>query len=247
MKNIRNIIPIVVSAVLLAAPVLAATDVTLSPASATVSQGKTFTVSISVNPNAVKNYTVKAQLNYPADLLEVTGFTFAPTWMQLSQPGYDSIDNTNGVLIKTAGYPQGTASNVVFGTATFKAKKAGIATVSTTSGTLAYNQSSQNVFSGTLDSTTVVIGVTSTPTSTPAQTIVGTVKKTTVAKASVTPAPQETVTTSSTVAPETQQASLFAAIGNVLDLGTGKLWLGILILIAIAGVAYGVIKRARRK
>ena len=73
----------------IAAPAFAATSVSFAPVNVSVRQGQIFTLTIGVNPQGVKNYTVKTELHYPADLLEVKSFTFAPSWMPLAQPGYD--------------------------------------------------------------------------------------------------------------------------------------------------------------
>ncbi|MEK7160515.1 MAG: hypothetical protein AAB724_00660, partial [Patescibacteria group bacterium] len=89
----------------MAAPALAATSVLFTPVNVSVSQGQTFTLTIGVDPQGVKNYTAKMELSYPADLLEVESFTFANDWVQIFESGYDLIDNVNGLLIKTAGYP----------------------------------------------------------------------------------------------------------------------------------------------
>src|SRR3989338_1634672 len=90
-------------AMAIAAPALAATSVSFTPVNVSVRKGQTFTLTIGVNPQGAKNYTAKTEFHYPADLLEVKSFTFAPSWMPLAQSGYDLNDNTNGVFIKTAG------------------------------------------------------------------------------------------------------------------------------------------------
>src|SRR3989344_5755358 len=109
----------------IAAPALAATSVSFAPVNVSVRQGQTFTLTIGVNPQGVKNYTAKTELRYPADLLEVKSFTLADGWILFSKPGYDLTDNTNGVLIKTAGYPNGVSSSTTFGKVSFLAKKSG--------------------------------------------------------------------------------------------------------------------------
>ncbi len=91
----------------------------------TVVQGQNFTVPVTINPAGEKSYTARFTLGYPADLLEVTSFTFASSWLPLSQSGYDLIDNSNGQLIKTAGFPQGFSTAQAFGTVTFHTKQAG--------------------------------------------------------------------------------------------------------------------------
>ena len=72
---------------------LAATSVALTPAAVNVKAGQTFTVTVTVDPQGVKNYTVELKLNFPADLLQVQSFPFNDQWMALSQAGYYLTDN----------------------------------------------------------------------------------------------------------------------------------------------------------
>src|SRR3989344_4711074 len=137
----------VVAGLLYAAGAFAAT-VSWSPASVNVDQGKTVTLTVAIDPKDVKAYTVKLEVKYPADMLEVQAFAFASGWMPLAQPGYDSIDNAGGTLVKTAGYPGGLASPASFGTITFKAKKTGSASVQVTANSLALGSSNQNLMTG---------------------------------------------------------------------------------------------------
>jgi len=134
--------------VLLSSSALASTNIFFSPSSVDVISGKTFNLTVYANPNEVKNYTVSLKLKYPADLVEVTGFTQDQAWMPLTQNSYNMIDNSNGSLIKTAGYTKGFNTPVVFGTISFTAKKVGTGIIQVENGTLALNASSQNVFSG---------------------------------------------------------------------------------------------------
>ena len=137
-------------------PALAVTNISFSPTSITVKQGQTFILSSSVNPKGIKNYTVKLELNYPADLLEVKSFTFGSGWMALSQPGYDSIDNANGILIKTAGYTGGLSSAASFGTISFLAKKAGSGVITVGDNSLALDSTNENVL-GSMPQVSVVV------------------------------------------------------------------------------------------
>jgi len=236
----------------IAAPALAATSVSFAPVNVSVRQGQTFTLTIGVNPQGVKNYTAKTELHYPADLLEVKSFTFAPSWMPLAQTGYDLTDNTNGVLIKTAGYPGGVSSALTFGTVSFLAKKSGNGTITLNSGnSLALDANNQNVIAGASVQTAVAI---SAPAPTP------TTPKTPTTQ--TTPAPEPTeegsvlgeetpVTQEPTAAPQPISRSLLASVGSVVSLGTNSVAVGLLvavIVLALAGYAiYAVIQRARRK
>jgi len=130
--------------------VFAATGFSFSPKSANYTEGQVFEMTIAVNPQGDTAYTAKAELTYPADLVEVRSFVFASGWMPLSQPGYDSIDNKSGVLIKTGGYPGGFSSSKTLGTASFYVKKTGSATIKIGSNSLVLDAENKNVFDGNL-------------------------------------------------------------------------------------------------
>ncbi|MBI2052348.1 MAG: hypothetical protein HYT38_01545 [Candidatus Sungbacteria bacterium] len=225
----------------LAAPTLAATSVSFTPVNVSVNQGQTFTLTIGVNPQGVKNYTAKTEFRYPAGILEVKSFTFAPNWMPLTQPSYDLTDNTNGVFIKTAGYPGGMSSAITFGTVSFLAKKSGNGTITLNNGnSLALNANNQNVLAGAPVKTVVTISA-SVPTLT-APVIEPTKEETILGEEAL--VAQET-----TPAPIT--SSLLASVGSVVTLGTNSVIVGLLIIVAILALAgyasYAVIQRTRRK
>ena len=131
----------------LTTPVLAATTVSLTPTNTNVVEGRNFVLTVKIDPQGLKNYTAKMELTYPADLLRVNSFTFGTSWMPVSQPGYDLIDNTNGVLIKTGGYPGGIASQATFGTVSFFAKKTGSGIIKLGGNSLALDATNQNLLS----------------------------------------------------------------------------------------------------
>ncbi|OGH80898.1 MAG: hypothetical protein A3I29_00660 [Candidatus Magasanikbacteria bacterium RIFCSPLOWO2_02_FULL_44_11] len=147
----------------------AATSVSFSPSVGEYREGQTFAVNVSVNSqNPV--YTVKAELTYPADLLEVQSFTFANNWMPLTQAGYDLVDNNKGMLIKTAGYPSGLSSQAILGTAVFKVKAKGSAVVKLGNSSMALDANNTNTISNFSSQTTFtllerVASVAPTPTS----------------------------------------------------------------------------------
>lgn len=144
-------------ALVLTTPVLAATTVSLSPAVVNVIEGQNFNLTVKIDPQGLKNYTAKIELTYPADLLRVNSFTFGSSWMPVSQPGYDSIDNTSGVLIKTAGYPGGVTSQATFGIVSFSAKKAGNGIIKMGNDSLALNATNQNLLGETAVQTSFTI------------------------------------------------------------------------------------------
>ncbi len=102
-----------------------ASSVIFKPNVVSVQVGKTFTLPVVIDAEGTQQYTVRLFLTFSPDLLEVTSFSFAPNWIVLSQPGYDSIDNKQGELIKTAGFPKGFSTPASFGTITFRAKNSG--------------------------------------------------------------------------------------------------------------------------
>ena len=223
--------------IVLAMPALAATTVSFSPASVNVVSGKSFNVVVAVNPQGASNYTEKIELDYPADLLQVKSFSLGSNWMALSQTGYDLIDNTNGKLIKTAGYPGGISSSATFGTVSFYAKKAGSGTIKLGNGSLALDANNQNVLSGT---PSVSVAITA-PVSVPAAPS---------APAAETPAETEQPAEQPVEQPiaQTPQPTLLAAIGGVLTLGTGSILLGILVgLIILAIIVYVIYLLRKRK
>ncbi|PCI29967.1 hypothetical protein COB55_01140 [Candidatus Wolfebacteria bacterium] len=230
--------------------VLASTDVSFSPTSVSVKKGQTFTLTIGVNPKGVKNYTVKTELNYPSDLLEVKSFTFTSGWMAVAQPGYDLIDNASGSLIKTAGYPGGLSTQATFGTVSFVAKKDGNGSIVLSGDSLTLDANNNNLIGSGAVSTTVNV---STPAPVKAEPVV--TKKVEKVDSVV---EQETVVVDAEeeVATSTQSVgaqALVAAVGaSAVTLGTGNMGIGMLVVILILvvvfylGVGVGV-RRSRRR
>ncbi len=152
MKKIKKIflsnVVIALGVLLFTLPAMAATNASLSTTNLNVKPGQNFNVTVSVNPNGAKNYAEKVEVDFPADLLQVNSFTLGNTWMAMTQSGYDQVDNTNGVLIKTAGYPAGVSANTVFGTISFQAKKAGNAVIKIGNNSVAYEVNTQTALVG---------------------------------------------------------------------------------------------------
>lgn len=139
---------LIIAFLLSVTPVEAATTFGLYPLKISVQEGQTFKLAVNLNPNNQKNYTVKINVKFPADLVSVSSWQFAGAWQPLSQSGYDLIDNNNGSLIKTAGYPGGLDKSATFGTITFKAKKTGTGTISFAGGSMALDETNANQYSG---------------------------------------------------------------------------------------------------
>ena len=102
-----------------------ASSISLFSSTSSVKPDKTFSLSIYVDPETTSSYTAQANIDFPANLVSIESFTYAASWFPISQPGYDSIDNVNGSMVKTAGYPGGFSSSTLFGTAVVKVKSAG--------------------------------------------------------------------------------------------------------------------------
>lgn len=240
MKNIFKILLVILGAVVLASPALAVTIVSLSPASINVGSGQNFNVSITVNPQGVSNYVEKVELKYPADILEVKSFTLGNAWMALTQPGYDLIDNTNGVLLKSAGYPSGFSSATTFGTVSFYAKKAGNGKITVGNNSLAFEVNSQSSLSGSPVLFTITV-----PTVTPS-------KPSTIKNPAVSPsidsqpvnAVSDTNTIESTSSAEKVSASI---LDSTVSFSVKTILLfGLLAIVIFIIIVYGV-KKSRRK
>lgn len=135
----------------------AASVLQFSPISVSTNPGKTFTLTVTLDPYGVKNYTSKMEIDFPADILKVNSFTFGDGWLPLSVSGYDLVDNTNGTLIKSAGYPGGVLNPITFGTISFTAKKEGNGKITLTGNSFVLNATSQNILSSSPMQEQVVI------------------------------------------------------------------------------------------
>jgi len=224
----------------LAAPALAATTMLISPASVAVTAGESFSVAVSVNPGEVKNYTVKLAMEYPADVLEATSFTFGSGWMALPQAGYDLIDNGSGTLIKTAGYPGGLSSAASFGTVVFKAKQTGSAAIEVTANSLALDAQNQNAVDGlpvrTLVSVTAPTVISEEETQETFSETEALPEEEAEVEEPTTGSGEETPDVSAVQGPN----RFLAAVSRVITFGTGNNVLSIIFLF-VAGIAvYGV-------
>ncbi len=234
----RNIL--VVMGLFLAVPASAAVF-NFSPTSVNTEAGKDFALQISLNPQATANYTAKIELNYPADTLEVKSFTFGDDWMKLKQPGYDAIDNTNGALIKTAGYPGGISSPVSFGTVYFHAKKTGNAVISATANSLVLDSLSKNVLSSIPNGVSVAVKETVQTPATPSK------PGTTSEPAPTTPSEEKPAEENvNQGAVNNAQASLLSSAANILTLGTNNPLIGVMVVVIILAIFFAAYLFGRR-
>lgn len=256
---------------LLALPVLAASTLSLSPTVVNITQGRTFNLTVAINPQGTADYTVKTELKFPADLLSVQSFSFAPNWMPLAQSGYDATDNTAGSLIKTAGYPAGLTTTTSFGTATFLAKKSGSAVIETGVSSFALDANNQNVLNAVPVQAQVTISALA-PASAPKPAPAPSTSPKPASRPAPTPAPAPTVVTppaqeqpvtppvvEPTPQPPVEQpapiptaagpstSGLFAQIGSILSFGTDNTLLAVIVaIIVLGGLGYGTFAIMRR-
>lgn len=204
-------------------------SIILTPATRTVVQGQVFTLPVVVQPAGATVYTVKASVTYPANLLEVRSFNFGSGWLPLAQPGYDTINNTSGMLVKTAGFTGGVAAKRTLGTITFRAKAMGVATIQVAGDSMLLNADNGNAYtSGNVSTVTI-------------NKFVPTVGASPAAGATVSPvvSPEESPSSSPSPSEDLEPA----AIGGILDGG----WKSILALAGVLLVAWGVIRWFTRK
>jgi hypothetical protein len=214
---------------------LAATTASITPTSVKVVAGQQFNVVVAVNPNGTSNYAEQLQIDYPASLLQVTAFNIGSSWMSLSQPGYDSIDNTNGVMIKTAGYTGGITSLTPFGTITFTAEKSGSGTITIGSGSQAFEKSSQTAISGT-GATFVVTAATIAPAVTPKTPATNDLTPVTTINGEV------VATTTAQAASAAVAASQVAAVAGAGSTSYTWLWI-VLIIVVLALIGWWMYSR----
>lgn len=226
---------------------LAATGVTVTPATVTVAAGQTFTATITVSPGSGKIYTGKVILSYPSELVSVAGFNFTSGLLPLTQPGYDSGDTypqTTGTFIKTAGFTGGLSASKALGIVTFKALKSGTGTIAVMNGTLALNGQNQNDFDGVYKTVAVTVLAPVVVTTPPSEPVV---EESSQPVAEVTEQTEEATTTAvmeentGAVAETQPQASLLAQAGGLFS--QNWKW-GIVILI---GLAYGIFLWIRKR
>jgi hypothetical protein len=218
----------------------AASSFQFSPASFNTNPGKTFTLTITLDPQGVKNYTAKAEISFPADLLGANSFTFGSNWMAIAQTGYDLTDNGSGILIKTAGYPGGASNPVTFGTISFTTKKEGSGTITITGNSFALDATNQNVLSNiSVQSAVVVKKAAVTP-----------ITPTTSVAPEVTTTPQPGASVATPVAQTTPENNIPVNVGAASVATTGSKWanfLWIVLIIAIIACVVYVIYRLKGK
>lgn len=260
-KFLFTVLAGIFGAIIFASPALAATSASFTPVNVNVTEGQDFTLRIAINPHGTKNYTAKMEVHFSADLIEVKSFAFANTWMAISQSGYNLTDNTNGVLIKSAGNPGGVSSSVTFGTVSFSAKKSGKGTITLNGNSFvldANNQNTLNAFPQSAVTISALPAVTQPLSASSAEVTAETVTSASIANSAATTATAETsaepegeqeTPISIEEEPANAQSSLLANVLDFTQLGTDNANVGILVTVTILIVAgyvcYAVIRRIK--
>ncbi len=110
-----------------------------------INVGEIVTVNLSVKPDGNSPvYTVSANLVYDPAKLDFVSATTDNVWMELNQKEIFFTDTINGLIVRTAGYPNGFLGNAKFVTYKFKAKRAGDTRILVAAGK-AYDESNVDV------------------------------------------------------------------------------------------------------
>lgn len=218
-----------------------ASSIALTPTDVAPKVNQTFTLTITADPASAKAYTVRANISFDPALVQFVSFSYAPKWLVLSQTGYDTEDNTNGVLVKTAGYPGGFTSPTVLGTATFRAKAAGTSTIHVTTDSLILDSNGKNTVIGTQGATQVIAV---TPVQAKTTTVTKSATKSTTKSASAvkhasTSAPKIASATSTDQATSTLATTSALAAAGAAGFSFGSLKGILLILLVLALVTGG--------
>jgi hypothetical protein len=107
--------------------------------------GQTVSVNLFVDPEGSNSiYTVSANLVYDPEKLEFVSATMAEEWFELSQKDVSITDTINGLIVRTAGYPNGFLGRAKFATYKFRTKQAGETRLLIAAGQ-AYNDNNANM------------------------------------------------------------------------------------------------------
>ena len=248
-KNLQSIIIGICCTIFIASPAFAATTISLTPANISLREGQTISLAMEINADGIKNYTVKTELQFPKDLIEIQSFSFGSGWMMLSQPGYDLIDNEKGTLVKTAGYPGGVSAKTLFGTVLFKAKKNGTGAVILSGNSFALDAKNQNILNSAqkIQASITVLGA---PSISPAAPVKTTEEKLVIEQAQEEDPPLigevSGIATTSSVPNQTAPNPILAQISSIATLGSNKLLVSIAAL-SIVLIIVGTIIWFRRK
>ena len=145
-NNLKIVVPgfVLMFLLILTTPVSAA-NFSVSDKYISVKKGDVINVVINVSSENT-GYTFKSAVNFPSDLVSVTDWKWDNAWIPVSQDGYELIDNNNGIIIHTAGYPGGISGEQEFGIITFVAKRSGDGIISFDQGnSFILDENSENI------------------------------------------------------------------------------------------------------
>lgn len=155
--------PIALLALLMFVPPAYAASIHASTQAVQAFAGAQLIVRYTVYPEGNPVYTVKLAMGFPVDRLKLVSFVYGSGWIELSQPGYDEIDNASGSFIKTGGYPKGISSPTLFGTATFQVLQNGSSTIGLQDASLVLDSTNANVLDDSAAAQTLVVAATPAP------------------------------------------------------------------------------------
>ncbi|HAQ03089.1 hypothetical protein A2467_01115 [Candidatus Nomurabacteria bacterium RIFOXYC2_FULL_36_8] len=150
-KNIKNVIASIVFSffALLSFSSIAFASTTVGFDSSAVQSNLNGDLKVNVyadSSNGEVAYTVRTAVRFSGEQIAVKSFEFAPGWIAINADGYDLIDNTNGMIMKTAGFPGGFTGQKLVGVITFTAKASSIGKIAISNQTFVLNENSDNVY-----------------------------------------------------------------------------------------------------
>ena len=122
--------------------------VSLSPNTVTVAEGERMSYVVTVFPRGDKEYTAQVVLKYPAEFLSLERVEYGSGWVPVVRPEYDAHDTEKGIVVKTAGYPNGFSEKKVFAVLTFRALTSGTGDLSFETNSFTLNSENTNTLGG---------------------------------------------------------------------------------------------------
>lgn len=123
-------------------------SVVLFPETIVVSEGETVKVPVLVYPIDESISHAHIEIHYPTDLLQATDFTYSTEggFTTDTSEGNDSIDTTSGTIVKSVDWDTAITAPTLIGTITFTAQHPGIGKIEVTDATELRADRNRNVF-----------------------------------------------------------------------------------------------------
>lgn len=128
----------------------------IAPASVSAAPGDSVSLSLIAEPASSNVVSVRAHVVFDPSVLEEESFTYAPGWLSVAESGYDSVENGQGSVIKTAGYPGGITGQTPFATITFRVKSPGESDIGLAGDTAMLDGSGENIFGGRMQGARII-------------------------------------------------------------------------------------------